>query len=224
VRVWLAIAVLPLALGRGRDADGAPRPFASDQRIVYSDGLHNENTEMIRLHGRILLVFRGGEGGQIGSARAHINVFESRDRGRSFTFLSEVNANDLPGDRDIRDPKLVKMGSRLFLYAISRLPGFHYRDLGGQAWTIRAESTDGGRTWTPPVKTYQDVDATGMETFWGFWRYTRRLYTRGGKRRRTLFATGYQDFDTAVGLFASDDGRHWEKRSTIIASYNDVPS
>ena len=179
---------------------------------------------MIRLHGRILLVFRGGEEGQIGSARARINIFESRDHGRTFTLLSEVNANNLPGGRDIRDPKLVEMGGRLFLYAISRVPGFHYRDLGGQAWTVRAESTDGGRTWTPPVRTYQDVDATGAETFWGFWRYTKRPYTKAGKHRRTLFATGYQDFDTAVGLFASDDGITWEKRSTIIASYNDVPS
>jgi hypothetical protein len=74
------------------------------------------------------------------------------------------------------------------------------------------------------VRTYQDVDATGLETFWGFWRYTKRTYTRAGKHRRTLFATGYQDGDTAVGLFASDDGITWEKRATIIASYNDVPS
>ena len=167
---------------------------------------------MIRLGDRILLMFRGGEEGQIGSARARIKVFESRDRGRTFTLLSEVNANNLPGGRDIRDPKLVEMGGRLFLYAISRVPGFHYRDLGGQAWTIRAESTDGGRTWTAPVRTYQDVDATGVETFWGFWRYTKRTYTEAGKRRQTLFATGYQDFDIAVGLFASDDGITWEKR------------
>src|SRR5262249_34759842 len=70
----------------------------------------------------------------------------------------------------------------------------------------------------------QDVDATGMETFWGFWRYTKRTYTDAGRRRRTLYATGYQDFDTAVGLFASDDGGTWGKRAAIISSYNDVPS
>jgi hypothetical protein len=118
----------------------------------------------------------------------------------------------------------VKVAGRLFLYAISRLPGFHYRDLGGHAWTVRAESSDGGRTWTPPVKTYEDVDAKGVETFWGFWRFTKRRYTEAGRRRRTLFATGYLDGDTAVGLFASDDGITWEKRSTIIESYDDVPS
>ncbi len=221
----LSIVGPPIAFGAGGShADGSPPDFAGDQRIVYSDGLHNENTEMIRVRSRILLVFRGGEEGQVGSARARIKIFESRDHGRTFALLSEVNANNLPDGRDIRDPKLVEIGGRLFLYAISRLPGFHYRDLGGQAWTIRAESTDGGRTWTPPVRTYQDVDASGAETFWGFWRYTTRPYKEAGKRRRTLFATGYQDFDTAVGLFASDDGVAWEKRATIIASYNDVPS
>jgi hypothetical protein len=220
-----SIVTLVIALAGAVGESGAsPASFATDQRIVYSDGLHNENTAMIRFRGRILLAFRGGEQGQIGSARAHINIFESRDRGRTFTLLSEVNANDLPGGRDIRDPKLVEVGGRLFLYAISRLPGFHYRDLGGQAWAVRAESADGGRTWTSPVKTYQDVDATGAETFWGFWRYTRRSYVKAGKHRRTLFATGYQDGDVAVDLFASDDGVTWEKRSTIIASYNDVPS
>ena len=133
---------LALALAGGAsDSGGAPISFAAHQRIVYSDGLHNENTEMIGLHRRILLVFRGGEEGQIGSARARIKIFESRDHGRTFAALSELNANDLPGDRDIRDPKLVEMGGRLFLFATSRLPGFHYRDLFGQAWTVRAEST-----------------------------------------------------------------------------------
>lgn len=221
----LRLAPLVLALasvtatGHAGDA-----PFASRERIVYSDGLHSENTEMLRVGGRILLVFRGGETGQIGSERARIEIFESRDRGRTFDLLSEVSANGLPGGRDIRDPKLVALDGTLFLYAISRLPGFHYRDLGGEAWTVRAESTDGGRTWTAPVKTFADVDSAGTETFWGFWRFTERRWREGGKPRRTLYATGYQDLDVAVGLFASEDGVTWEKRSTIIASYDDVPS
>ena len=221
----LSILVLLLALaGCGDDSDSPHAAFVTDQRIVYSDGLHNENTEMIRLDDRILLIFRGGEQGQIGSARARIKIFESTDDGKSFTLISEVNANDLPDGRDIRDPKLVEMNGKLFLYAISRMPGFHYRDLGGQAWTIRAESNDGGHTWTSPVRTYQDVDETGQETFWGFWRYTKRAYSEAGQQRQTLFATGYTDFDIVVGLFASDDGVVWQKRAPIIDSYNDVPS
>ena len=220
---WSIVGMTLVLLARGTASGAAPGPFASNQRIVYSDGLHSENTEMIRLGKRILLMFRGGEEGQIGSARARLEIFESRDRGKTFTLLSEVNASGLPGDRDIRDPKFVQMGDRLFLYAISRLPGFHYRDLGGEAWTVRSESSDGGRTWTPPVKTYADVK-DGVETFWGFWRYTFRKYKESGKRKRTLYATGYTDFDRAVGFFASDDGITWEKRATIIDNYDDVPS
>ena len=198
--------------------------FVSDERIVYSDGLHNENTEMIRLADRILLVFRGGETGQIGSSRARIKIFASTDEGQTFRLQSEVNANNLPDGRDIRDPKLVEMNGKLFLYAISRVPGPHYRDVGGQAWTIRAESSDGGETWSLPVKTFADVDSAGKETYWGFWRFTERSYTVDGKPRQTLFATAYTDLDIAVGVFASEDGVTWQKRATIIDSYDDVPS
>jgi len=228
MRIRAALLAIGLALvlaGCGDDSDdsgtSAAARFVSDQHIVYSDGLHNENTEMIRLRDRILLVFRGGEEGQTGSSRARIKIFEST--GLSFALISEVNANNLPGGRDIRDPKLVEMGDKLFLYAISRRPGFSYRDQGGRAWTVRAESADGGHTWTPPVKTYADI-GPGGETFWGFWRFTKRTYTTSGQSRTTLFATGYDDGDTRVALFASDDGVQWEKRATIINSYNDVPS
>jgi hypothetical protein len=225
MRVGAALLGLIIAIaGVAPTCDGAPKPFVAEQRIVYSDGLHSENTTMLRFHGRILLAFRGGETGQTGSSKARIKVFESRDHGKTFHALGEVSANGLPGERDIRDPKLVAVHGRLFLYAISRLPGAHYRDLGGQAWTLRAESRDGGRTWSAPEKTFADVDGTGAETFWGFWRYTERAYRNGGTRRRTLYATGYTDLDTTVGLFASDDGVTWQKRGIIIDSYNDVPS
>src|SRR6185436_20847083 len=52
---WPSIFVFALGLSGGvSDAAGAPGAFATNQRIVYSDGLHSENTEMIRVHGRIL--------------------------------------------------------------------------------------------------------------------------------------------------------------------------
>jgi hypothetical protein len=227
-RIGCSIVVTALAVascgGDGNSGGSNNGDFVSNQRIVYSDGLHSENTEMIRLDDRILLIFRGGETGQTGSSKARIKVFASMDEGKTFSLLSEVNANDLPGERDIRDPKLVEMNGTLFLYAISRLPGAHYRDLGGNAWLIRAESTDRGETWTAPVRTYQDLDAQGLETNWGFWRYTKRQYVSGGQPRETLYATAYTDLDIAVGFFASDDGVHWAKRSVIIDSYDDVPS
>ncbi len=224
-------------LGCGQDHDksvqegpnGESKGFVTNERIVYSDGLHNENTELCRLGDRILLAFRGGESGQVGSSRARIKIFESTDQGRTFTMISEVAMPKDPADpaagRDIRDPKLVYLDGTLFLFAISRLPGFSYRDLFGQAWTVRSESLDGGRTWTEPVKTYADVDTAGRETFWGFWRFTvRRFQDSHGRSSRTLYATGYNDGDISVGLFASQDGLRWEKKAIILSSYNDVPS
>lgn len=208
------------------DALYAPPPdFVTGERVMYSDGLHNENTEMIVLDDRILLIFRGGETGQIGSDAAHILVYASMDQGKTWAKQSEVSAAKLEGMRDIRDPKLVEMNGKLYLYAISRLPGGHYRDIGGHAWTVRAESTDKGVTWTEPEKTFTDVDAMGAETFWGFWRFTKRRETAAdGAEQETLYALGYDDGDTQVGMFSSKDGVHWEKRSIVVASYDDVPS
>ena len=179
---------------------------------------------MLALDDRILLAFRGGETAQIGSSRAHIDVYASKDGGRTLVKQSEIHTDGLPDGRDIRDPKLVEVKGRLFLYAISRLPGGHYRDLSGQAWTVRAESTDRGATWSTPVKTFEDVDASGTETFWGFWRFTKRTDSSSGEARETLYATGYDDGDTRTALFASDDGIGWAKRATILDSEDDVPS
>ena len=224
---WLpVIGLLLLVPACGDDSEPAQSSFASAQHVAYHDGLHNENTEMIKVGDRILLVFRGGESGQTGSAKARIKIFESLDNGRKFSAVSEVFGPIDPttGEgRDIRDPKVVQMGDTLFLYDISRRPGVAYRDLFGQAWTTRAASTDGGHTWTTPVKTYADIGGAG-ETFWGFWRFTKRQYMVSGQPKETLFATGYNDGDFMVGLFASDDGITWAKRGIIINSYNDVPS
>jgi hypothetical protein len=204
--------------------DASHADFVDNQRIFYTDGLHNENTVLSVQGGRLLLAFRGGESGQIGSGQAHINVYASQDLGKTFQKQAEVNADSLPDGRDIRDPKIVNVNGRLFLYAISRLPGGHYRDLGGQAWTVRSESTDGGKTWSAPEKTFADIDASGTETFWGFWRFTERVSTGDAGAEHTLYATGYDDGDTTVGLFASPDGITWTKRAIIMDSSDDVPS
>lgn len=229
ILLTLSLAILTFGTELGCSSDGDETgDFVTDQRIVYEDGLHNENTEMIRLGDRILLVFRGGERGQIGSDRAVLLVFESTDDGKSFEYLSEITMPDEGSEedgagRDIRDPKFVMMGDKLFLYAIARLPGFTYRDLFKKTWTVRAESEDGGRTWTEPQRIL-DEEGAPFEDQWGFWRFTKRVYEEGGQARETLYATGYGDGDIVVGFFRSEDGLHWTQVSEIIDDYDDAPS
>ncbi len=184
-----------------------PKPttgLVTNQRIVYSDGLHNENTDLVSWNGATWLVFRGGETGQTGSPKARLKVFRSDDLGDTFTMTAEI----FMPDRDIRDPKFLVQDGKLVIYAISRVPGGHLRDLGGLAWTVRAESDD-GVTWTdPPVKIYYEL--------WGFWRFVRH--------GDLWYATGYNDGDTQVGFFSSPDGIAWQKVSLIFDSEPDVPS
>lgn len=225
---FFGFILLGASTGCSEQAGGGADPFITDQRIVYEDGLHNENTEMIRLGDRILLAFRGGERGQIGSDRAVILVFESTDDGQSFDYLSEITmppegADEEGAGRDIRDPKFVVMGETLFLYAIARLPGFTYRDLFKKSWTVRSESEDGGRTWTEPERIL-DERGEPFEDEWGFWRFTKRFHEEGGEPRETLYATGYGDGDVVVGFFRSQDGVRWTQVSEIINSYQDAPS
>jgi hypothetical protein len=216
--------------GRGGAAGsgGAGGEFVTDQRILFRDGLHNENTEMIRLDDRILLAFRGGEQGQVGTERAVILIMESTDEGQTFTKISQItmppeDSTEPGAGRDIRDPKFVQMGDKLFLYAIARLPGFTYRDLFKQSWTVQSESEDGGHTWTAPAQIQDEQGGDFMER-WGFWRFTKRQYEEGGQAKETLFATGYEDGDTKVGFFRSEDGIRWSQVSNIIESYDDAPS
>jgi hypothetical protein len=205
VLLFSALSLTTCCSGAPRvDANAKPTTeFVSNQRIAYSDGLHNENTELGWFGGKLFLAFRGGGSGQTGTPDAHIEVFVSRDAGDTFAPVAQVS---IP-DRDIRDPKFVVRGDKLVMYAISRIPGFQFRDAGGQAWTVRSESTDGVH-WTPPVRIYDET--------WGFWRFV--------EKDGTLYATGYNDGDLEAALFASADGIHWEKRGSILDSPADIPS
>ncbi len=231
-RPFLAVALGLAAACTGRSSSEPPvaDTMVTNQRIVYSDGLHNENTEMIQFGEKIVLIFRGGETGQKASGKSHINVYASTDDGASFTKISQVEPPknpSVPGElRDIRDPKLMLHGDRLDLYAISRkTTGLGYRDLEGDAWTVRASSTDGGVTWSTPVRIFEERGFGGLEHPWGFWRFTERHFVENGTARQTLYATAYDDGDVSVGFFQSDDdGDTWQKRSILFSSYPDVPS
>ncbi len=207
-RFPIACALLLLACTSDPAPAAAParKPttgFVSNQRIVYTDGLHNENTDLIVWKNKTWLVFRGGETSQVGSPTARLKVWSSADQGDHFDLQAEIF---LP-DRDIRDAKFLVQGNLLTLYAISRVPGGHVRDDGGLAWTVRSESADGIH-WSAPVRIYDET--------WGFWRYARH--------KGLWYATGYNDGDVKVGFFSSADGKSWQQVSLIYDSVPDVPS
>ena len=200
---------LPLALvavACGTSSSPPPKPttgFVSNQRIAYTDGLHNENTDLVAWNDELWLVFRGGETAQTGSPIARLKVFRSADGGDRFDLAAEI----FVPDRDIRDPKFVVEDGALVIYAISRVPGGHVRDAGGLAWTVRTQSRDGVK-WSDPVRIFDET--------WGFWRFVRH--------GDAWYATGYNDGDVQVGFFRSVDGVSWQKVSLIYDSDPDVPS
>ncbi|HVP28752.1 MAG TPA: hypothetical protein VMW35_06280 [Myxococcota bacterium] len=79
---------------------------------VVGDGLHNSNTDLVHWHGAFWLVHAASPW-HLGSKQCRL-VIRRSDDGRVFSWASELT---MPG-QDIRDPKLVPIGAKLFLYAL----------------------------------------------------------------------------------------------------------
>src|ERR687888_1221307 len=162
--VALAFACLSGLLG----TSAAAQPWLSGAEIVVPSDLqnqdcragvckHNENTDLTRWHGAIYLVHRTA-GSQVLGPNSSLRVYRSRNGGKSFELQAIIPA---PVDRDIRDPHFYKVGKRLFIKAITRLPGFALRDEGAGSISVQMHSRD-GRNWSRP-------QAIGPLN-WGFWR------------------------------------------------------
>src|SRR5262249_39011557 len=109
----LSLAVLAIACGGDGFELKPTTGLVTNQHIVYRDGLHNENTDLIRWNDKTYLVFRGGETAQLGSPKARLKVYESSDAGDTW----KLNAEIFMPDRDIRDPKFVIEDDKLVIYA-----------------------------------------------------------------------------------------------------------
>src|SRR4029453_3033907 len=118
---------------------------------------HNENTDLTRWKGSIYFVHRTA-GSQVLGPNSSLRVYRSRDDGRTFKLRGIIPA---PIDRDIRDPSFYKVGERLYIKAITRLPGFALRDTDAGSITVDTRSMDGGK-WSA-------LRPIGPEG-WGFWR------------------------------------------------------
>jgi len=155
---------------------------------VVADGRHNSNTDMIFWRGAFWLVHAASPW-HLGTTRSRLVVRRSEDALRW-----ETKAMLRAPGRDIRDPKLLAVGDQLLLYALP-----NSGTMATPEGTVLAESDDGAR-WT-------DFGPVGPRG-WLFW----RPKTRDG---RTWYVPAYwKDHGESI-LLRSDDGRHWERVSTI---------
>jgi hypothetical protein len=137
--------VLALAgLAGAPQGSAAARPtWLQDARIVVAGNVcnqdcrtgvckHNENTDLTRWRGAIYFVPRTA-GSQVLGPNSSLRVHRSGDAGRSLKLAAIIPA---PLGRDIRDPCFYTVGGRLFIKAITRLPGFALRDADAGSITV----------------------------------------------------------------------------------------
>ena len=211
LRAILAAAVVTVALCGPVSAEaaswlrGAGVLVPSD--LVNQDcrtGLcrHNENTDLHRWNGDVYFVHRTA-GSQVLGPNSSLRVYRSRDNGKTFKLRAIIPA---PPERDIRDPSFYEVGKRLYIKAITRLPGFALRDTGAGSISVDMRSKD-GRHWTSPRP------IGPLE--WGFWRVV--------EHDGVYYSAAYQDGDLQVVLYRSTDGRTWKAGPQIYGVSADTP-
>jgi hypothetical protein len=202
----LMIAVLPAA------ANAKPRWLLNDRILVASNltnqncrtGVckHNENTDLTRWHGAVYLVHRTASS-QVLGPNSSLRVYRSQNDGRTFKLQAIIPA---PAGRDIRDPCFYVVGKRLFIKAITRLPGFALRDQNAGSISVETHSSN-GREWSA-------TRAIGPEG-WGFWRVV--------KHAGVYYATAYEDGDLKIVLYRSRDGIRWTSGPLVYGVSADTP-
>src|SRR5262249_16537266 len=171
----------------------AAQPWLSNAGIVVPSDLqnqdcrtgvckHNENTDLTRWRGAIYFVHRTA-GSQILGPNSSLRVYRSTDQAETFQLQAIIPA---PPDRDVRDPAFYTVGNRLFIKAITRLPGFSLRDTGVDSISVETNSTD-GVSWSP----FRAIGPVG----WGFWRVV--------EHEGTYYSAAYEDGDLHVVRYRS---------------------
>ena len=212
-RNWLCLLGLALLATSAPVYAGSQPDFLRDPHIVVPADLenqdcrtgvcqHNENTDLIRWKGDIYFAHRTA-GSQVLGPNSSLRVYRSRDEGETFKLRAIIPA---PIDRDIRDPSFYIVGERLFIKAITRLPGFALRDEGADSISVETHSIDGVE-WSEPR-------AIGPVR-WGFWSVE--------KERKHYFSAAYEDGDLQVVLYRSKDGRKWKAGPLIYGVSEDTP-
>jgi hypothetical protein len=188
-------ALLAYWLLRPNRAEVDPR-LGLEHWPVVVDGEHNSNTDLVHWRGAFWLVHAASPY-HMGTPRSRLVLRRCADpapgRGSRFEPVAELR---VPG-KDIRDPKLVAVGARLFLYALAN-EGFYAIPSG----TVVATSEDGER-WSD----FAPVGPPG----WLFW----RPKWLPGNGAQVLYTTAYwKDHGESIVL-RSEDGLVWERVGTV---------
>ena len=216
----LASGAERLALFVGVTAEGAQASFAppptpeadaervsliETRRVVPSDGLPrelsvrdaNNNLDVVRhSDGRVYLAFRSAPD-HFASPDASIYVVSSEDERRW-----DLEARFALGT-DLREPRLLSQGGRLFLY-VSKLGKVPYAFEPDGVWVSEKTSRAQGNaaSWSA----LEELELPG-HIVW-------RLQNVGGRGWMTAYRGGANIYSftgdpIGVGLFTSADGRHW---------------
>jgi hypothetical protein len=165
---------------------------------VVADGQHHSNTDMVFWRGAFWLVHASSPF-HMGTPRCRLVVRRCADPEPGpesrFDVVAELR---IPGS-DIRDPKLLPVGSELFLYALGN-PGFFAVPKG----TVLARSADGER--------WSEFAPVGPEG-WLFWRPKRA--PAAADAEEALYVPAYWKAHGESVLLRSTDGVDWKQVARI---------
>ena len=151
-------------------------------------GQHNSNTDMIFWNGNFWLI-HDQRPFHFGSGDPKLNLWNSSD-GFNWNKVTEFSGEG----EDIRDPKFMVIGSKLFMYALK-----NFGIIATPYKTVYTYTTDGDN-WTD----FQDIGHPG----WLFWRPKTNDNV-------TWYVPAYWHEHGQSKLFNSTDGVNWTEVATI---------
>lgn len=180
---------------------------------VFDDGQHNAFTDLTRYGGRYYLCFRSCPEGHMLFTTSRIRVLASDDGVSNWQQVFEFQVSD----RDVRDPHLLVLGDRLFVYAGAWLVAGDDRPrdlndhLGFGAWT------DDGQSWHGP----RMLEGTYGHYIWRAAAYNDKAYLCGRRRRNfaPLPQGGEDRRYLEAAMLQSDDGLTWRTASLFAEDH-----
>lgn len=161
-----------------------------DIRVVFEDGKHNSNTDLILWRGNFWLIHQNSDF-HFGTKNSRLFLWTSSD----LVCWRKVSQFSIPGD-DVRDPKFAVINGNLFLYILPN------KDFFAEPYTTYFAYSRDGSKWSALREV--EGDAKG----WLLWR---------PKTRDSVYwyVTGYWSGHGKSALFRSENGIKWDLVSII---------